>query len=363
MSRKPQAFVLGPSENQAAQHPATPDPQSHGKSKPKPHAQKARSVPHINFEPEHIDQDLAVVPATHAKSGTRGFRWGALLLSTLAALAALWAGMATTQLIESSSARSPALGWMVTGIAGLAATAALAIIIREVWGLIRLDRIEALQETVSRAINLDEAEAARNAIAGLRDLYRGRPDVAWSLKAFASHGNDIMDPKDRIKLAERLIMEPLDGRAHAVIAKRARRVTLLTTVTPAAALDILFVAAQNFAMLRELASLYGGRPSTLATLKLGRMVVTHLAVTGGLALSDSLIQHVVGRGLLGRLSARFGEGAVNGILTGRIGLAAMDVCRPIPSPTPARRSLGKVLRQVISFSEEDTRHGPGQPQS
>ena len=59
-----------------------------------------------------------------------------------------------------------------------------------------------------------------------------------------------------------------------------------------------------------------------AVLKLARMVASHLAVTGGLALSDNLIQHVVGKGLLGRLSARFGEGAVNGILTSRIGLAA-----------------------------------------
>ena len=152
-------------------------------------------------------------------------------------------------------------------------------------------------------------------------------------------------------------MTPLDTEAQRIIARRARRVTLLTTVTPAAALDIIFVAAQNARMLRELATLYGGRPSTLATLKLARMVVVHLAITGGLALSDNLIQHLVGKGLLGRLSARFGEGAVNGILTCRIGLAARDVCRPIPAQGNSGDRLAKLLREVIGFGGKDKKPG------
>ena len=91
-------------------------------------------------------------------------------------------------------------------------------------------------------------------------------------------------------------------------------------------------------MMRELATLYGGRPGTLGTIRLAKMVAGHLAVTGGLALSDGVISAVIGKGLIGRLSARFGEGAVNGILTARIGLAAMDLCRPLPfltQPAPA----------------------------
>ena len=139
--------------------------------------------------------------------------------------------------------------------------------------------------------------------------------------------------------------------ATSIIAKRARRVTLLTTVTPAAALDILFVGAQNLGMLREIASLYGGRPSTLATLRLARMVVTHLAVAGGLALSDNFLHLFVGKGILGRLSARFGEGAVNGILTARIGLAAREVCRPVPQEQSKREKLSNMVKELANFSD------------
>jgi putative membrane protein len=82
------------------------------------------------------------------------------------------------------------------------------------------------------------------------------------------------------------------------------------------------------------------------------MVVSHLALTGGIALSDNLIQHVVGKGLLGRLSARFGEGTVNGILTARVGLAARDVCRPIPQEASAKDTLGSLLKELVSSSPE-----------
>ena len=33
---------------------------------------------------------------------------------------------------------------------------------------------------------------------------------------------------------------------------------------------------------------------------------------------------------MSKISRRFGEGVVNGALTARVGLAAMDLCRPLP---------------------------------
>jgi putative membrane protein len=257
-----------------------------------------------------------------------------------------------TRLVEDLFARSQILGWIGAGLAGLAALAALAIVVREIWGLVRLGRIEHIQADAARALNHDDAEAARRTLASLGSLYAARADAAWGLKALAEHSSAVMDPKDRIRLADRDLISAFDEEVHRIIARAARRVTLLTAITPAAALDILFVAAQNLRMLREIATLYGGRPSTLSTLKLARMVVSHLAVAGGLALSDSLIQHVVGKGIVGRLSARFGEGAVNGILTARIGLAARDVCRPIPQEPEAKETLTALIREIASLDGE-----------
>ena len=79
-----------------------------------------------------------------------------------------------------------------------------------------------------------------------------------------------------------------------------------------------------------MADLYGGRPGTFGLLRLMRDVIAHLAVTGSIAVGDSLIQQVLGHGLASKLSARLGEGVINGLMTARIGIAAMDLCRPMP---------------------------------
>jgi len=331
--RHPKAFILD--------EPKPEEIQTEPKRRP-------RAVTGITFESEDTGSD-AVVVSPAPLPAPRRLRWGLVLGGTLLSLVTMWAGLAITQLVEEFFSRSVLLGWTALAIAGLAGLAALVIIVREIWALARLRKIEHIQADAAHTLNTDDAATSQRAVAGLRQLYQSRADAQWGLQSLAQHDSDIMDPRDRVKLADRYLVAPRDDDAHRIIARAARRVTLLTTVTPAAALDILFVAAQNLRMLRELATLYGGRPSALATLRLARMVVGHLAVTGGLALSDNLLQHVVGKGLLGRLSARFGEGAVNGILTARIGLAARDVCRPIPQETSAKDTLGSLMRELVSL--------------
>lgn len=329
--RKPAAFVIdGP------------------KAKSEAAKRKARNITGITFTAEEPKSEPVVVPPAPPQS-SRSRRWGTLLLASLVSLLTLWGGLAITRLIEDLFARSTALGWIAVGIAGLAGFSALAIVAREIWSLARLSRITHIQADAARAINLGDAPSALRAIDGLAAIYGSRADALWGLDQLRQHQADIMEPSDRLRLAELYLVAPRDADAHRIVARAARRVTLLTTVTPAAVLDILFVVAQNLRMLRQLASLYGGRPSALATLRLVRMVLGHLAVTGGLALSDNLIQHIIGKGLLGRLSARFGEGAVNGIMTARIGLAARDVCRPIPQEPSAKETLGGLMRELVSF--------------
>jgi putative membrane protein len=306
----------------------------------------------IKIDAEDPVPAAITVPVTEARITLRRWRLLTLLATGMFALFTMWLGLTITRLVEAFFARSPALGWLAFGLAALVALAVIGIIVREIWGLFSLRRIEQLQDHAARAINLKDRQSASTALSELENLYNGDASAADALAQLARHRSHIMNPEDRLQLADRLLLEPRDAQARAIVARRARRVTILTTVTPAAVFDILFVAAQNLMMLREVASIYGGRPSTLSTLRLARMVATHLAVTGGLALSDNLLQHVVGKGLLGRLSARLGEGAVNGILTARIGLAACNVCRPIPNSDNGRDRLTAMARELVAFKNE-----------
>lgn len=314
----------------------------------------AMPAPKITIDSEDVTDPLVAAGGPEPAQVARAMRWGSLLASALVGLVGLWVGLEITRLIEDLFARSPVFGWIGIGLVALAGLAALMFIVREIVGLMRLSRLGTVREDAAQALLNTDPQAARTTIATLKRIYGGRRDLAWALARLKEHDNDVMDPADRVRVAETDLIAPLDETAGNLVAVRARRVTLLTAVTPAAALDILFVAAQNMKMLREVATLYGGRPGIVGTLRLAGMVVAHLAAAGALAMSDQLVQQIVGQGILGRLSARFGEGAVNGILTARIGLAAIDVCRPLPFTATSRPRLAQFLTDVMRMGESNS---------
>jgi len=85
-------------------------------------------------------------------------------------------------------------------------------------------------------------------------------------------------------------------------------------------------------------------------LKLARRVVAHLAVTGTIAMGDSVIQQLIGHGLASKLSAKLGEGVVNGLMTARIGIAAMDVVRPFPFNAEKRPGIGDFIGDIARIN-------------
>ena len=94
-------------------------------------------------------------------------------------------------------------------------------------------------------------------------------------------------------------------------------------MSPRAIVDVAFVIFAAVRLLRTLARIYGGRPGLFGFLRLAKAAFNHLAVTGGMAVGDSLMQQVLGLGLAARISAKLGEGVLNGLMTARFGLAAL----------------------------------------
>ena len=145
----------------------------------------------------------------------------------------------------------------------------------------------------------------------------------------------------------------LGQEARRLVSSAAQRVSLVTAVSPRALVDVLFVLAASLRLVRQLARLYGGRPGTLGLIKLMRHVIAHLAITGGMAASDSLVQQMLGHGIAAKLSQRLGEGILNGLLTARLGLAAIDVTRPLPFTALPRPVLADLARDLLRKREAE----------
>ncbi len=296
---------------------------------------------------------------TAAPASSR-WRWGALFGAAATGLISLAAGLAVTELVEGFYARHPWLGHAGLALLAAALLACLAIVLRELLALSRLRKLERIRIAAERAHRHNDARDAKSVMGELKAIYSNRPDMKWPLDRLREQDGEVMDATDRLALAEKVLMGDLDRAAGSIIARAGKRVSIVTAVNPAPVLDMLVVAAQNLAMIRQLATLYSSRPATIGTIKLARMVITHLAVSGGLAIGDNLIQHILGRGLAGRLSAKIGEGAVNGIMTARIGIAALDLCRPLGFHVLARPTLQSVLGGVLSGGKSEEEEPPNE---
>ena len=305
-----------------------PLPPPDGTARPRPPARldpaSAPPVPDEEMAPPASGRAMQTVALLASRRGSRlaGWFWG-----TLGAVLAFAASVAAWIFVTELLAIYPLLGWVAAALLGAFVAVCLAIAVRELVALSRLKRIDALHREVAAVTDL---AGARRFAGRLSAFYAGRPDTRWGRDELAARLPDVFDVDGVVALAERSLLAPLDVAATREVETAARRVALVTAVVPLALADVAAALTSNLAMIRRIALIYGGRGGTLGSWRLARTVLTHLAATGAVAVGDDLIQSVAGGGVLAKLSRRFGEGIVNGALTARVGLAAMEVCRPLP---------------------------------
>ena len=275
--------------------------------------------------------------------------WGRLLWTTGGILVSAGLGLAADRLIRDLFAANPWLGWLGLGVLGLFLLAGLVLAIREVYALRRLRALDALKREAAAAVADNDQHKAHRIAEHLLGIYGPRPDLARARQSVSENLPHLFDGHEIVAMAERSLMAPLDARAKVLTAASARRVALVTAVSPRALVDIAFVIYESIRLAGAIAALYGARPGFFGFWRLTGAVLAHLAVTGGLVLTDGIVEQLVGQGLAAKLSARLGEGVVNGLMTVRVGIAAMRVVRPLPfdtQPQPVVRDFIPELTRV-----------------
>ncbi|MCO8144250.1 YcjF family protein [Rhodovulum tesquicola] len=310
----------------------------------------APPVPEPDALPEGRAMQAVVALAARPPSRLGRFFW-----ASLSALIGFAVSLAAWDFVTGLVARNPVLGGIAVVLAGSVLLALLLIGLRELAAFSRLARLDRLHAETEAALAAHDLGAARAVLDRLMALYARREDTSWGRERLKERRDDILDADGLLGLAERELLAPLDAAATREIEAAARTVAAVTAIVPLALADVATAMVANLRMIRRIAEIYGGRGGVLGSIRLGRAVMTHLVATGAVAVGDDMLGSIAGGGMLSRVSRRFGEGVVNGALTARVGVAAMEVCRPLPFRALKRPSVGALVKRALTglFSKSD----------
>jgi len=343
--RRPAAFRLDPPEAAPAP-PRKPAPVP--ARRPRPVRTEAVVVPAEIDVFDRIDDALAVPPPPAAPR--RRSRLGAIFAAALGTIVSLAVGLWVDGFVRDLFARADWLGWAALGVVAVAALSLLVIVARELLALRRLASVEKMRARAVDVVTRNDQPGARRLVDELSGFVASRPETAAGRRMLAGLRDDVIDGGDLVRLAETELLAPLDERARSLVLDAAKRVSIVTAVSPRALVDLAYVVFEAARLIRRLSELYGARPGTLGFFRLIRTVLAHLAVTGSIAAGDSFVQQIIGHGLAARLSAKLGEGVVNGMMTARIGIAAIESARPLPFGAVKRPGLSDILAVLTKFS-------------
>jgi len=297
--------------------------------------------PSIEADPLLPEAETLRAPAPRRASFWTLF-WAAVI-----ALIGLAVGAAAYEFVAGLILRYAWLGWVAVGLMAIVIAGLLIFALREVAGLSRFQRIDGLRDDAELAWETHERPRADDVRDRLNALYRNRPELDRARALIDERAGDSPDADALLTLLERETLRDLDTAALESVKTGARSVAAATALLPVGLLDAAAVLYLNVRMVRQVAEVYGGRAGWFGSWRLLKQVAFHLAATGAIALGDDLFGAVLGGGALAKISRRAGEGLLNGALTARIGVAAMEVSRPMPYRALSKPSVKDVASAAL----------------
>ncbi len=292
--------------------------------------------------PQGQAMQIAARLAAHKPSLLTRLFW-ALAVALIGALVSITAWTFIADLLI----RYPLVGTGMSVLIGVFLLVLALVGLREMAAFGRLGRLDGLRHSAVQALAHDDLDAARDVTDRLVRLYKGREDTRWGRDRLKELRDDQLDATGLLAVAEAEVLAPLDLAAQREVEAAARQVATVTALVPLALADVAAALTSNLRMIRRIAEVYGGRSGFFGSWRLTRAVLSHLVATGAVAVGDDMLEPILGGSLLGKLSRRFGEGMVNGALTARVGVAAIEVCRPLPFVAAERPKVRNIIARSL----------------
>ncbi|RWR03687.1 hypothetical protein ED28_01485 [[Pantoea] beijingensis] len=184
-------------------------------------------------------------------------------------------------------------------------------------------------------------------------LDQGHPALQrWQASLHETH-ND----RETVELYAQLVQPVLDRQARREISRSAAESALMIAVSPLALVDMAFIAWRNLRLVNRIAALYGIELGYFSRIRLFRLVLLNIAFAGASELVREVGMDWVSQDIAARLSARAAQGIGAGLLTARLGIKAMELCRPLPWLAGDKPRLGDFRRELIDQLKDTLQKG------
>ncbi len=237
-----------------------------------------------------------------------------------------------------------ALGACTAG--GLIVVAGVGSLLTEWRRLYRL-RQRADERDVARDLlhshGLGQGRAFCEKLAGQAGLDKSHP----ALQRWQASLHETQNDREVVELYARLVQPVLDAQARREISNSAAESALMIAVSPLALVDMAFIAWRNLRLVNRIAVLYGIELGYFSRLRLFRLVLLNIAFAGASELVREVGMDWMSQDLAARLSARAAQGIGAGLLTARLGIKTMELCRPLPWLEGDKPKLGDFRSELI----------------
>lgn len=150
-----------------------------------------------------------------------------------------------------------------------------------------------------------------------------------------------------LSLFELKVLSPIDKIALNKITTNASAAGVMIAVSPFAMLDMLIVLWRNIKMINQLSRLYGVPLGYWSRIALIKKIFRSMLYAGAMEILSDAGNYALGVGLTGKISTRVAQGLGAGVLTSRIGLKALNECRPMPWLSVSKPGLTHMTNQLM----------------
>lgn len=236
-----------------------------------------------------------------------------------------------------------AVGFFGVSLAGVGA------IVNE-WRKLRALRAHHYRQQQSQTFRLEVNTSGENAqkfcqtvLAHMSNTVVQRNAERWSTQL-----NEGYNAQEVLYLFEENVLKPLDEQVKKQISKSAVENALIVAVSPLAWVDVLMIAWRNLALVNQITRAYGMELGYISRLRLFKMVLMNMAFAGATEIATDLGADFFTQNLTAKFSMRTAQGIGVGLLTARLGLKAMEFCRPITFQENERPKLSVVRQTLLS---------------